>query len=156
MPRFCASCGAQMADTATACPACGKSAAQSVGGGAAAAPAQAAGGLQDNVAGLLIYLVGILAIVFLLIEPYNRNKFVRFHCFQCLFFWGGYIVASIGLMILSFILGMIPVVGGVVAMLAWVALFIGVFVGWIMCMVKAYQGQMWKLPFIGALAEKQA
>ncbi len=40
MPRFCAACGGQMADNASACPACGKAAGQSTGGGAAAAPAQ--------------------------------------------------------------------------------------------------------------------
>jgi uncharacterized membrane protein len=123
--------------------------------GTAPAPASG-GGLQDNVAGMLVYLVGILAIVFLVIEPYNKNKFVRFHCFQCLFYWGGVIVASIGLTIASFAIGMVPVVGGLIALVLWLALWGGMFVGWVMLMVKAYQGQMWKLPFIGELAAKQA
>ena len=153
MARFCASCGAQMADTATVCPACGKSSAPSAGGGAAAAPA---GGLQDNVAGLLVYLVGILAVVFLLIEPYNKNKFVRFHCFQCLFFWGGVIAAWIALTIVGMVLGMVPVVGAIITFLAAIGLWLAMFVGWILLMVKAYQGQMWKLPVIGNLAEQQA
>ena len=119
-------------------------------------PAASGSGLADNVAGLLVYLIGILAIVFLLIEPFNKNKFIRFHCFQCLFFWAAYIACFIVLMVLSFILGMIPVVGGIVAFLLWMALWLGAVVVWILLMVKAYQNQMWKLPFIGDLAEKQA
>ena len=119
-------------------------------------PAASGSGLADNVAGLLVYLIGILAIVFLLIEPFNKNKFVRFHCFQCLFFWAAYIACFIVLMILSFVLGMIPVVGGIIAFLLWMVLWLGAVVVWILLMVKAYQNQMWKLPFIGDLAEKQA
>ena len=119
-------------------------------------PAASGSGLADNVAGLLVYLIGILAIVFLLIEPFNKNKFIRFHCFQCLFFWAAYIACFIVLMVLSFILGMIPVVGGIVAFLLWMALWLGAVVVWILLMVKAYQNQMWKLPIIGELAAKQA
>ena len=119
-------------------------------------PAASGSGLADNVAGLLVYLIGILAIVFLLIEPFNKNKFVRFHCFQCLFFWAAYIACFIVLMVLSFILGMIPVIGGIIAFLLWMALWLGAVVVWILLMVKAYQNQMWKLPFIGELAAKQA
>jgi len=154
MPRFCAACGGQMADNATACPACGKAAGQSAGGGAAAAPASAGGGLANNVAGLLVYLIGILAIVFLLIEPYKSNKFVRFHFFQCIFFWVGCVASFIGLMIVSVILGVIHL--GFLGFFIGLALDLGIFVAWIMLMVKAYQGQMWKLPFIGDLAAKQA
>jgi uncharacterized membrane protein len=121
------------------------------------APAPASGsGLQDNVAGMLVYLVGILAIVFLVIEPYNKNKFVRFHSFQCLFYWGAVIAASIALTIASFVIGMVPVVGGIIDLVLWLALWGGMFVGWVMLMVKAYQGQMWQLPVIGKLAADQA
>src|SRR6476620_8683969 len=93
---FCSGCGAQMADGATICAACGKG--QSVGGGAAAAPAAAqSGGLADNIAGLLAYLF-IPAVIFLVMESYNKNKFIRFHAFQGLFLglvsFGGHIVLS--------------------------------------------------------------
>jgi uncharacterized membrane protein len=123
------------------------------GGGAAPAPASG-GGLQDNVAGLLVYLIGILAIVFLLIEPYNKNKFVRFHCFQCIFYWVAVIALSIALAVLSIILGMMHL--GVILLALYPLFWLAVLVAWIMLMVKAYQGQKWKLPFIGDLAEKQA
>jgi uncharacterized membrane protein len=154
MPRFCAACGGQMADSATACPACGKAAGQSAGGGAAAAPAAAGGGLADNVAGLLVYLIGILAIVFLLIDPYKSNKFVRFHCFQCLFFWAGCVASFFALFIVGIILGVIHL--GFLAFFLGLAVDLGIFVAWVVLMIKAYQGQMWKLPFIGDLAAKQA
>ena len=75
---------------------------------AAAAPASAAaaGGLADNVAGLLAYLTIIPAIIFLVIEPFNKNRFVRFHAFQCLF------LAATGIAIIIFmILGFIPFLG---------------------------------------------
>ena len=88
MPRFCASCGAPMAEGAISCSSCGTSTAQNVGGGAAAVPAAApsTGGLTDNVAGLLAYITIIPSIIFLVMEPYNRNRFVRFHSFQNIFF----------------------------------------------------------------------
>jgi len=119
-------------------------------------PAASGGGLTDNVAGLLAYLFWPVAIVFLLIEPYNKNKFIRFHCFQCLFLGAACIAMSIVFMVLSMILSQVffPLVFifGLLQMLIW----LGVMVVWIVLMVKAFQNQMWKLPFIGDLAEKQA
>lgn len=146
MPRFCSSCGAQMADTATTCPACGKAAAQSVGGGAAAAPAPAAasGGLSDNVASGLAYITIIPAIVFLIVEPYNRNKIVKFHAFQCL----GLAATSLA----SSMIMIIPILGWIVGILGHLA----VFVCWLICVIKAFGGGRFKLPVIGDFAEKQA
>lgn len=145
MASFCSSCGAQMADGAVFCPACGKSASQSTGGGAAAAPAQStAGGLSDNVAGALAYLL-IPAIVFLVVEPYNKNRFIRFHSFQS-------IILCIGNFVLQTVLWMIPVLGWIAGFL----LTIAVLIAWVICLIKAFQGQMFKLPLIGEFAEKQA
>ncbi len=142
MPRFCASCGAQMADNAAACPACGKAGTAAASGGGAA-PA-ASGGLADNVAGALAYVTLIPAIIFLVMEPYNRNKFIRFHAFQCLFIYG-----------VGFVLGVfniIPILGQIVFLLG----SLGLFIAWIICVVKAYGNEKFKLPVIGDLAEKQA
>ena len=81
---FCSTCGTQIADGSTACAACA--------GRGAAAPPQAVstggttGGMADNVAGMLAYVTIIPAIIFLVVEPYNKSRFVRFHAFQCLFF----------------------------------------------------------------------
>jgi uncharacterized membrane protein len=149
MARFCSSCGTQMADNAAFCPSCGK-AALAGSTGAAAAPATVQGstapasGLQDNVAGALAYLV-IPAIVFLVVEPYNKNKFIRFHSFQAIIYW----IASI---ILQTIAWMIPILNLVLGPIIGLAIFIG----WIVLLIKAFQGTMFKLPVIGDLAEKQA
>lgn len=122
-------------------------------GGGAAAPAA---GMPDNTAGLLAYITIIPAIIFLVMEPYNKRPFVRFHCFQNIFFHVALIVLWIALIILGLILGMIPVVGAILVFLLGLVLWIGAVVLWIVMMIKAYQGQMWKLPFIGEFAAKQA
>ncbi|HUS18427.1 MAG TPA: DUF4870 domain-containing protein [Terriglobales bacterium] len=129
-----------MADGTTVCPGCGKAAA-----GAASASVPAGSGLQDNVAGMLAYFTIIPAIVFLVLEPYNRNKFVRFHSFQCLFLAGALIVIHI-------VLGLIPFLGWIISVL----LSLATVILWVLLVVKAYQGQKFKLPFIGDLAEQQA
>jgi uncharacterized membrane protein len=158
---FCASCGTQMADNAAFCPNCGKAAGQASGAGASPAPApapsagytappaSAAAPIEENVAGMLAYFTIIPAIIFLLVEPYNRNRFVRFHSFQCLFTFAALIVVrvclSVASMIVSFLI--IPLWG--LFVLACIAL-------WLLLIIKAYQHEMFKLPIIGDLAEKQA
>ena len=139
MAQFCSACGAQMADGTAACAACGK--------GAAAAPGAAASGsgLQDNVAGLLAYVTIIPAIIFLVMEPYNRNKFIRFHAFQCLFMAGTAIVTQI-------VLTIIPIIGLILLPFA----MLGIFVMVVIAAIKAYQGKKFKIPVIGNIAEKQA
>jgi uncharacterized membrane protein len=143
---FCSECGTQVADGVQFCTSCGKPM-----GARPAAAAAPAGGLADNVAGLLAYITIIPAIIFLVIEPFNKNRFVRFHAFQCLFIAASWFVVIIALTILSFI----PMVGLLllpVHFLVWIGFLIVI----ILCMVRAYQGQKFKLPVIGDMAEKQA
>ncbi|HUK24673.1 MAG TPA: DUF4870 domain-containing protein [Terriglobales bacterium] len=140
---FCSGCGTQIADGSTLCPACSAKA-------GASAPA-AGGGMSDNVAGMLAYVTIIPAIVFLVVAPYNKSRFVRFHAFQNIFFCIAWIVLWVAL---SFV-GMIPVLGWA-TLLIWPLLGLGGLILWIILLLKANQGQMWKLPVIGDLAEKQA
>jgi uncharacterized membrane protein len=138
-----------MDDAAAFCPGCGKptAVAQSTapaGATPAAVSTQAAGGFQDNVAGLLCYLL-IPAIVFLVMEPYNRNRFIRFHAFQAIFL-------EIGWIIVNAVLGMLAFIGIFILPILW----LGFTILWIVCMIKAFQNQMFKLPLIGDIAEKQA
>lgn len=101
-------------------------------------------GLEENIAGLLCYVLGwISGLVFILIE--RENKFVRFHAFQSIVVFGALTIASI-------ILSLIPVIGDVLGWLISVLAFIL----WIVLMVKAYQGTKYKLPWAGNFAEKQA
>ncbi len=132
---------------AAACPNC-------AGGGQAAGTAAAApaAGLDDNVAGMLAYVTIIPAILFLVMEPYNKRRFVRFHAFQCLFLCIALIVLSVALQILWHI----PLLGWAVGLLLWPLVGLGELILWIILLMKAYQGQMFKLPMIGDMAEKQA
>jgi uncharacterized membrane protein len=139
---FCNMCGAQVADGITTCPACA--------GRSAAAPAATAG-MADNVAGMLAYVTIIPAIIFLVMEPYNKNRFVRFHSFQCLFFCVALVVIHIGLSIL----GVVPFMLFITFPLHMLVSLGGLIV-WVILLMKANAGQMYKLPVIGDLAEKQA
>ena len=142
---FCPTCGAQIADGAT-CPKCAAGKSQTP------TPLATTGaGLADNVAGALAYLTIIPAIVFLVIEPFNRKAFVRFHAFQCIFFWVAWTVLWIGLSIIAHI----PFFGWA-TYLIWPLISLAGFVIWLIVVLKAYQGQMFKLPLIGDMAEQQA
>jgi len=145
---FCSGCGAQLPDGAAACPACGRPVSAAA---PAAAPVATGGGLTDNVAGMLAYVTIIPAIVFLVMEPYNKSRFVRFHSFQNIFFCVAWIVIWVAL---SFIAA-IPVLGWL-TLVIWPLLGLGGLILWIILLIKANQGQMFKLPIIGDLAEKQA
>ena len=95
-------------------------------------------GLDENVAGLLCYVLGwISGIVFLLIEP--ENKFVRFHAIHLIIVFGILNIAGI-------ILNLVPFIG-------WIVPAVG-FILWVVLMVKAYQGARYKIPWAGNLAEK--
>ena len=147
---FCNMCGAQIADGTTTCAVCA--------GRVATVPATTAvaGGMADNVAGMLAYITIIPAIIFLVMEPYNKNRFVRFHAWQNIFLHVAAFVCWIALFILSAVLAFIPILGHLVGFLLWLVLLVGVVVAWVILLIKANQGQMYKLPVIGDLAEKQA
>ncbi len=110
--------------------------------------------MTSNVAGALSYIV-IVGIVFLIIDPYKRDRFVRFHAFQAIFFTVAVIIISIILGILMsgtlFLGGMFSLMLGIY----WI-FRLAVFICWIFLVFKAYNNEMFKLPVIGDIAEKQA
>ena len=120
-------------------------------GRAAVLPATAASGLTDNVAGMLAYVTIIPAIIFLVMEPYNKNRFIRFHSFQCIFFCVALIALQIALSVLTFVPFM-----GLITIPLHLLIGLGSLALWIVLLLKANQGQMYKLPVIGDMAEKQA
>ena len=100
-------------------------------------------GLEPNVASLLCYVLGwITGIVFFILE--KENKLVRFHALQSIIVFGA-------LCIVSGLLGWIPIVGGFFGAVIGIVAF----VLWIVLMVKAYQGEKYKIPLAGDFAEKQ-
>lgn len=146
---FCNMCGAQIADGTTTCAACASRV--SAGSGGVATAAAPAGAMADNMAGLLAYITFIPAIIFLVVAPYNKNRFVRFHSFQCLFLCAALVAIHIGLSII----GLVPLLA-LITLPLHMLVSLGAFILWIILLIKASQGQMWKLPVIGDMAEKQA
>lgn len=148
---YCQTCGAAFADGATFCPNCAAKA-QTI------APAAAASGLQSNVAGALTYLAGIItAVIFLVIDPYKSDRFVRFHAFQSLFFNIAWIALWIVWTIIGVLLG--TVTKGlffIIQVPIDILLMVGGIVLWVFLMYSAYQRKMTKLPVLGELAAKQA
>ena len=169
---FCQTCGTSLPDGSPTCTACGASqvaAAASAAPGAipgpipgtipAAAPLPAAGaGLTPNVAGALAYLVGaITGILFLVIDPFKADRFVRFHAFQSIFFNLAWIAFWIVWMIVGVMLGAISHgLFFIIQLPINLLITVGGFCLWAYLMYSAYQGKTFQLPVIGALAATQA
>jgi len=103
---------------------------------------------------MLCYVLGLVTgIIFLVLEPYNRDKFVRFHAFQSIFLHVAFIVLFVVLGVLGAIL---PWGLDFIVTLARIVVWLGGVGAWIYMMVKAYNNEKFKLPVVGDIAEKQA
>ncbi|HJR58415.1 MAG TPA: hypothetical protein VJ813_03415 [Vicinamibacterales bacterium] len=101
-------------------------------------------GLDQNVAGALTYALGwVTGAAFLLTEP--SNKFVRFHALQSTIVFGG-------LSLLWFVALSIPFLGWLIALVILPPLSV---VLWLLVIFKAYQGERFKLPFAGEIADQR-
>ena len=97
---------------------------------------------------LLPLIGGILALV---IEPYNRDRLIRFHAWQSILFTAAwFVLTKIAIPILDY-----TFLPGFIVSLMSVAAGLGFFVGWIYLMVQTWQGIMFKVPLIGDVAEQQ-
>jgi uncharacterized membrane protein len=138
-----------MPDTAAFCPGCGH----------AMRPSERAHGmvgvLPETLAGALAYFL-VPAILFLLVEPYNKNRFVRFHSFQCIGVWLAAVVTGAILRVAGVLLFFIPILGHLLVWLVSMVVTLALIMVWIVLVVKALQGEMFKLPVVGAFAEQQA
>ncbi|HUX43135.1 MAG TPA: hypothetical protein VMV57_00145 [Terracidiphilus sp.] len=108
--------------------------------------------LADPVAGGLAYFAGVPAIYFLIREPYNRRPFVRFHCWQSIY----YLITSI---VIGVLLGVITEIVPQLKFLEFdhfplVSLVLVVV--WVVAMLEAFNGKRFKLPALGEMAEKRA
>ncbi|MBX3299921.1 MAG: DUF4870 domain-containing protein [Acidobacteria bacterium] len=113
----------------------------------------ALGGLDGNVAALIGWVIGIIAIVLIIIE--KENKWVRFQAFQSVLFHVGFFVLYFALSIVVMILAQISSIFGFLALLLlplWLIWLAGMIFG----AYKAYQGADYKFPIVGAMAEKWA
>jgi uncharacterized membrane protein len=152
---FCAKCGAQLAEGASFCCSCGGAVGAAPGAATGAAASLA---IESNVAGSLTYILGLMTgILFLVIDPYKNDKFVRFHAFQSIFFSVAIVAFWIGFRILSTILGIISFgILGIVMGLVWLVILLVILVYWIFLMYKAYNDERYMIPYIGQLAAQQA
>ena len=112
------------------------------------------GFLKENVAGALAYVIFIPAVIFLRVKPYSQNHFVRFHSFQSIFFLVAGIVCAAAMRLIFFLLSLVPRFGYLLASLAVLVVTLGWVMLWLVVLVKALQGELFKLPVIGDFAEK--
>lgn len=152
---FCAGCGSQVADGTAFCQKCGKPVA------GAAAPsgnphnpsAPATAGLDENIAGVLCYALGWLTgLIFFFID---KRPTVRFHAAQSIVVFGGLfiiywiVISAFATQIFFGGLGMGWTMGYTLFMLLRLLFF----VLWILLMIKAYQGERFRLPIAADLAD---
>ena len=130
---FCASCGSEV--QGKFCAKCGAPQGVSTAPTAPTSASASASGLEENVAAALCYLVGVLTgILFLVLEPYNRNPVIRFHAFQSIFAWIAAIVIGMALSIFSYPVAALPFVGWLVDILLWLAFSLGAVILWLLLM----------------------
>ena len=114
--------------------------------------------MDTNVVAALTYAAGfVTGIVFLVLDPYKSNSFVRFHAFQSIFFNVAWTTFWIIWMILSAVLA--PLTAGILRLIALPLMLIFTVVGfgmWIFLMVQAYQQKLFRLPIVGKFAAEHA
>jgi len=103
--------------------------------------------MPDRIAGALAYLTVLPAVFFLLREPFKRNRFIRFHS------WQSIMLAVVTVLLFTTV---VLAMGRVAMILAGAILAVGWFILWLVLIVKALQGEMFELPLLGKLAEKQS
>ena len=159
---FCTKCGGTLVEGAGFCRVCGVPAGavpQGATSGAqvvAMSSPAANSGLASNLAGALAYALGLITgIVFLVLEPYKHDRFVRFHAMQSILFCVSAIAFSVAWHILVSI--MISISGWTAVALVPIGLVIslGFFVFWLFLMFQAYSLREFRIPVIGAIATKQ-
>ena len=123
--------------------------------------AKSSTGLDENIAALLSYIFGWLSgLIFFLIE--KDSRLVRFHAMQSLLLNVVAIIVGIVIWVVTVVMwlvstqisGIVSALVSLVATLVWIAFGIAILVAAVMCLIKAYQSQYFKLPVIGNFAEK--
>jgi uncharacterized membrane protein len=155
---FCATCGSQV--EGRFCAKCGAAVGASPTPGAAPGampppPMGSSAAMADNVASALCYALGfITGIIFLVLEPYNKNRVVRFHAFQSIFFSLAAFVIRFAISILITALWSVSGFFLTFGLLSLVSLLF--FILWLYLLISTYQGKTVVLPVIGPLAQQQA
>jgi uncharacterized membrane protein len=156
---FCAKCGSAVSNSAAFCSVCGaptSSADSSATPAPRPAPAgSASAGISSNVAAALSYFF-ITGIIFLLIDQYKRDKFVRFHSFQAIAY--GVVVTIFWILWNNVLLAAVFSLGFLWSIISLLSTLISlaIFIYWLFLMYKAYNNEMYQIPIIGDWAFKQS
>ena len=156
---FCSKCGSAVSEGSAFCSVCGSPASSPGVPPTPPTPPGATGtpsaGLASNIAAALAYFF-IVGIIFLVVDTYKRDRFVRFHSFQAIAFWVAVVVLQIVWHMFTsigfFAFGFFALIFGLVAFVLWLAIL----VYWLFLMYKAYNNETYKIPVIGEWASKQA
>lgn len=154
---FCGNCGAAVPQNFAFCGSCGKAT------GATSHGAEAAGegaverlNLATNVAGALAYALGfVTGILFLVLEPYKNDRFVRFHAMQSILFSAGVVAFSIAWTILWGLLFDVSSSLALVVSPLRLLVSLGIFAFWVFLMYQAYNRREYRIPYLGDIAAKQ-
>lgn len=161
---FCANCGAALNQESGFCGGCGKrvgtESPTSVPAPQAIPPASggiaSVAGLDSNLAGALSYALGLVTgILFLVLDPYKNDRFVRFHAMQSVLFSVACVVFSIAWSIVVRILMNISVWLALATAPLRLLISLGIFALWVYVIFQAYSKREYRIPFIGAIAAKQ-
>jgi uncharacterized membrane protein len=147
---LCPECAAEMPASAAFCPGCGRAmhVVPKVQG--------RVGFLPRNIAGTLAYFTFIPAIIFLTLDPYRRDRFVRFQSIQCLLLWLAGLIIGLTIRLLALVLFVIPLVGVLFVWLIAAVAALAAFFLWLVLVVKTLQGEAFKVSVLGELAEHYA
>ena len=144
--KTCPQCGTEIPAAGSFCPACGQSAQGSQ-------PLPVPG--RDRALGALCYFL-LPAIVFLLVEPFKRTHFIRFHAFQALLVWPAIFVVAGFIKLVSLMLLLIPSLGQLTTFLLWILFALAVPILLLLLIAKALMGSEFELPIVGNFANTQA
>lgn len=110
-------------------------------------------GIDPRLSGLLSYLVPPLTgIVFYLIE--KQDDVVRWHAAQSIVFGVAWVVAWVAVQVVSIVFSVVPILGWLAGVLLWIAIGLGGFIVWVVCLVKGYSGEKWRMPGLAQFADR--
>jgi uncharacterized membrane protein len=118
------------------------------------APSSDTTGLDPKLGGLLSYIVPpITGIVLFLME--KEDDVIRWHAAQSIVFGVAWVALWVVFTVFSTILStIIPIIGTLIGFLIWIFLIIGALILWVICLIKGYSGQKWRMPLLAQYADR--
>ena len=148
--QCCPDCATQMPGGVRFCPGCGRSM-QVI-----TRAQDKVGMLSENLAGALAYFTILPAILFLFVEPYRKNIFVRFHALQCFLYTAAIVLLGVALRLTDYVLFVIPVLGPLLVVVIDAVAALAAILLWCVLVAKAWRGETFKIPLLGDFAERYA